>query len=99
MIECRLIWPVSNNSGFTLVEQHRRLQRDLVRLFGGYIKTHGIHNWQDTADIVQEEVLIYDIAIDSSEADELRNLAKDLLTISDQVNISLRIDREVMIIT
>ena len=99
MIECRLILPTSDNDGVTLQDVHRALQSDLIAAFGGYTKTRGMGGWQCGDLTVEEEVFVYDVAIQQANTINLKGIAVAYGKKAKQDAVYLRIGTTVEIIT
>lgn len=92
MRECRVIVPTHNNVGNALTYEHNEFQVALINAFGGFTRTLGLGGWRaDNGNIVQEEIAIYDIAVEDSPASvKLRIFSMELLKTADQDAIYFR---------
>jgi hypothetical protein len=71
MREARIIFPTE-----PLARERTRFEHDLVQAFGGFTSSDGYGAWaNDEGGVIQEQVIIYDIAMDADGAFRLQDLA------------------------
>ncbi len=92
MREARLILPENNNAGTPFKAVHEALQDRLCEAFGGFTLSYGRGGWKNDAGLLfREPVIIYDIAMETSESQTLRLIARGLLNDTDQEAIYMRL--------
>lgn len=95
MREARIILPVLDNNGQSLVHAHDYLKRQLCLLFGGYTATASYGGWidQKTGKLYEEQGTAYDIACEHTQENRavLVGLAQMLIELAQQKAIYLRL--------
>lgn len=64
MKEARIVMPVAPLMNSASAAAHAALRKSLAYTFGGYTSTEGLGAWVNNGSVVQDEVVIYDIACD-----------------------------------
>lgn len=72
----QLILPKFDNAGKSLTWEHAQLQNDLRDQFGGFTWWEGQGSWRDGQRIVNDEVIVYSIAMELGAVLLLKTLAR-----------------------
>lgn len=72
--EARIILPVFGNDGKSLADVHQRLRIFLAMEFEGYTSFSGFGGWMNGASLQEEQIRIYDVAVEGTSEDHLKLL-------------------------